>query len=330
MTADGTRVRAHLAQDAREPEPGRFGTPFGRGARVAGETGSEGARGARAGGPDSATRGRQRPVGGVVGSTALWAYAVVALLPLVLMVSGSLRTTADLYARPLGLPWPVSLESYRVALTEGGFGTYLVNSLAVSAGAVLLSTVVSTMAAYGLARARGRVFAIVESVFLSGLMLPFHLAILPIFYTLDGMGLIDSRIGLMLVYAAAGVPFSVFVLTTFFRQLPLELEEAARIDGAGSWRMFTAIMLPLVRPAIATVVVFRFVPIWNDFLFPLVLLRTESKYTLPVGLTTFFGEYSTNWSALFAGLVIATVPLVVLFLVATKQIVAGLTAGMSK
>lgn len=272
----------------------------------------------------------QRPVGGVLGSAALWTYAVLALAPLLVMAANSLRTTQDLYSRPLAPPWPVSLDSYRVALTEGGFAAYLGNSFVVTTGAVLLSTAVSTMAAYGLARSRSRLLGVVEAVFLSGLMLPFHLAILPIFYLLDGLGLIDSRLGLTLVYAAAGVPFSVFVLTTFFRQLPIELEEAARIDGAGPWRMFTQIMLPLVRPAVATVVVFRFVPIWNDFLFPLVLLRSDEKYTLPVGLTTFFGEFQTDWSALFAGLVIATVPLVVLFLVATKQIVAGLTAGMSK
>ena len=141
------------------------------------------------------------------------------------------------------------------------------------------------MAAYALARTRSRIFSVLESVFLSGLMLPIHLAMLPIFYLLDGMRLVDSRLGLMLVYAASGVPFSIFVLTTFFRQLPPELEEAARIDGASAWQMFLRIMVPLVRPAVATVVVFRFVPIWNDFLFPLVLLRTREKYTLPVGLT---------------------------------------------
>jgi raffinose/stachyose/melibiose transport system permease protein len=122
----------------------------------------------------------------------------------------------------------------------------------------------------------------------------------------------------------------VFIMAAFFRNLPREIEEAARIDGAGEFRIFLRVMLPLVKPAIATVVVFRFVPLWNDFFFPLVLLRTTSKYTLPVGLTQFFGEFQTNWSALFAGLVIATVPLIVLFLVATKQIVAGLTAGMGK
>jgi raffinose/stachyose/melibiose transport system permease protein len=266
----------------------------------------------------------------MVGSTALWIYAIAALVPLLLMVANAFRSTSSLYADPLGAPWPLNFDSYRKAWTEGSFREYFTNSLLVTVGAVTLSTVVSTMAAYALARTRSRLFTIVESVFISGLMLPIHLAILPIFYLLDGFGLVDSRFGLMLVYAASGVPFSIFVLTTFFRQLPPELEEAARIDGANSWQMFVRIMVPMVRPAVATVVVFRFVPIWNDFLFPLVLLRSREKYTVPVGLTTFFGEYSTDWSSLFAGLVIATLPLIALFLVATKQIVAGLTAGMSK
>lgn len=276
-------------------------------------------------------RGRgQRPIGGFVGSTALWIYAIAALIPLLLMVANSFRSTSSLYTDPLGAPWPINLDSYRNAWTVGHFGEYFTNSLLVTVGAVTLSTTVATMAAYALARTRSRIFTMLESVFISGLMLPIHLAILPIFYLLDGFGLVDSRFGLMLVYAASGVPFSIFVLTTFFRALPPELEEAARIDGANSWQMFVRIMVPMVRPAVATVVVFRFVPIWNDFLFPLVLLRSREKYTVPVGLTTFFGEYATDWSSLFAGLVIATVPLIVLFLVATKQIVAGLTAGMSK
>ena len=280
--------------------------------------------------PSKPARRGQRPIGGLVGSTALWVYAVVALIPLLLMVANSFRTTSSLYSDPLGAPWPIKFDSYRKAWTEGRFGEYFTNSLLVTVGAVALSTTVSTMAAYALARTRSRIFTILESVFISGLMLPIHLAILPIFYLLDGFGLVDSRLGLTLVYAASGVPFSIFVLTTFFRQLPPELEEAARIDGANSWQMFVRIMVPMVRPAVATVVVFRFVPIWNDFLFPLVLLRSRENYTVPVGLTTFFGEYATDWSSLFAGLVIATVPLIILFLVATKQIVAGLTAGMSK
>jgi raffinose/stachyose/melibiose transport system permease protein len=272
----------------------------------------------------------QAPVGGLTASLLLWGYAAVALVPLVLMLTSSFRTNADLITDPTGAPWPLSVASYKEAWTAGNFATYFFNSLLVTCGAVLLSTVVATMAAYALARARSQIFRWLESLFLSGLMLPIHLAILPIFYLFDSVGLIDSRMGLAMMYGASGVPFSVFVLTTFFRQLPEELEEAAQLDGANTWQTFALIMVPMVRPALATVAVFRFVPIWNDFLFPLVLLRSEDKYTLPVGLTSFFGENAANFSAIFAGLVITTIPLVILFLFATKQIVAGLTAGMSK
>ncbi len=284
-------------------------------------------------GRSSATRARgprSGPLARVLTGLVLWGYAAVAVVPLLVMVVNSLRPTQDLFTEPLAVPWPLTLEAYGRAWTEGSFGTYFTNSLAITVGAVLLSTAVSTLAAYGLARGRSRALQGIEALFLSGLMLPIHLAILPIFFLLEGFGLVDSQIGLTLVYAAAGVPFSTFVLTVFFRQLPVELEEAARIDGAGPLATFWRVLLPLVRPALATVIVFRFVPVWNDFLFPLVLLRDDSKYTLPVGLTTFFGEYQTDWSTLFAGLVIATLPLILLFLVATKQIVAGLTAGMSK
>lgn len=290
-----------------------------------------------AAGVPAAEQGRRRPAGrqgGAVGrfavSSFLWVYAVIAVAPLMVMVFSSLRTTREMARNPLALPLNPNFASYTKAWVQASFGTFFTNSLLVTIGSVLISTVVSLLAAYALARSKSRVTAIIEAVFLSGLMLPVYLAILPVFYLLDGMGLVDNKFGLIMLYAALSIPFSVFVLTSFFRQLPLELEEAARIDGAGSFTMFWHIMLPLVKPAIATVVVFRFVPIWNDFFYPLILMRSKENYTLPVGLTTFFGEYQTDWPTLFAGLVIATIPLVVLFLVATKQIVAGLTAGMSK
>ena len=133
-----------------------------------------------------------------------------------------------------------------------------------------------------------------------------------------------------LLVAKYGQGYYVYTGLAFFRQLPDELQEAAFIDGAGYFTVFLRVMLPLVRPAIATVVVFRFVPIWNDFLMPLVMLRSPQNYTLGVGLTQFFGEYQTDWASLFAGLVIATAPLVLLFVLATKQIVQGLTAGIGK
>ncbi|MBD8061937.1 carbohydrate ABC transporter permease [Actinomycetaceae bacterium Sa1BUA1] len=263
-------------------------------------------------------------------TTALWLYAAVAVVPLLIMLLNSLRTNRELATQPLGLPLQPDFTSYQRAWIEASFSTYFLNSIIVTVSSVLIATAVSLLAAYALARAKGRLMSVIEAVFVSGLMMPVFLMIVPIFYLLDSFGLVSTRIGLVMVYAAVSVPFSIFVLTTFFRQLPGELEEAARLDGAGPFRMFWSVMAPLVRPAIATVVVFRFVPIWNDFFYPLILIRNQDKYTLPVGLTSFFGEYQTDWSTLFAGLVIATVPLIFLFLVATRQIIAGLTAGMGK
>jgi raffinose/stachyose/melibiose transport system permease protein len=262
--------------------------------------------------------------------TVLWAYAAFAIGPLLIMLSNSFRTTQDMALEPLGAPWPPQVTSYHKAWVTASFGTYFFNSILVTVVSVLLSTAVSVLAAYAFARSRGKLMGAIEAVFMSGLMLPVYLAILPIFFLLDSMHMISSLTGLILVYAALGIPFSTFILAAFFRSTPIELEEAARIDGAGTFQTFSRVMLPLVKPAVATVIVFRFVPVWNDFFYPLILIRDSSKRTIPVGITSFFGEYQTDFATLFAGLSIATIPLVVLFLLATKQIVTGLTAGMSK
>ena len=262
--------------------------------------------------------------------TLLWLYALVSLSPLFVMLLNSFRTTKEMAMEPLALPEELRFTSYEKAWVTASFETYFINSMFVTVTSVFLGTAVSLLAAYVFARSKRKIFGLLEGVFLSGLLLPVFLAILPIFYLFDTLGLISNLWGLILIYAALSIPFSSFILAAFFRQLPVDLEEAARIDGAGHFRTFFSILLPLVRPAIATVVVFRFVPIWNDFFYPLMLMRDRAVYTLPVGLTRFFGEYQTDWATLFAGLTIATIPLVILFLVASKQLVSGLTAGMSK
>lgn len=280
--------------------------------------------------PSAAPAHRQRVGTRIFTSILLWGYAFIAVAPLLVMVTNSVRTNQQLATEPLGLPAVPDFTSYQRAWIEASFGTYFWNSIVVTVLSVALSTIVSLLAAYGLARSSSRAMRAIESLFVSGLMMPVFLMIVPVFYLLDSFGLVSTRSGLILVYAAVSIPFEIFVLSTFIRQLPLELEEAARIDGATSLRVFWTVVVPLVRPAIATVVIFRFVPIWNDFFYPLILIRDADNYTLPVGLTSFFGEYQTDWSTLFAGLVIATLPLIALFLAATKQIVAGLTAGMGK
>ncbi|MGI0501730.1 carbohydrate ABC transporter permease, partial [Burkholderia sp. ZZQ-2] len=153
---------------------------------------------------------------------------------------------------------PPTFTSFQSAWITASFDTYFLNSITVTVGSVIVTTVVSVLAAYAFARARAKFFRGIEAVFLSGLMLPVHLAILPLFYLLDSLKMTSNVFSLILVYGALGIPFTTFVLTVFFRALPIELEEAARIDGAGPFRTFVQILLPLVRPALATVIVFRF------------------------------------------------------------------------
>ena len=260
----------------------------------------------------------------------LWGYAAIVLAPLLLVISNALRPTREIFKNPVALPTSPSLDSFVKAWEEASFNVYFFNSLMITVASVILATAVAALAGYMLGRYKFTGSRFLTAYFLAGLMLPFRLAIVPLFLLLNDMGLVDNRLGLILVYAATGIPFSVFILSAFFRQLPQELSEAARIDGAGEFTIFGRIMLPLVRPALATVIVFQFVPLWNDFFFPLVLLRSTDKWTLPVGMTRFFGEFQADWSTLFAGLIITTLPLVIIFLLATKQIIAGLTAGIGK
>ncbi|KAB1161846.1 carbohydrate ABC transporter permease [Micromonospora sp. DT178] len=264
------------------------------------------------------------------GQFVLWAYAAIAFGPLLLVLIGSLRSNAEILQAPVGLPSSFDLSNYTRAWQTASISTYFVNSLTVTCASVALCVSVSAMAAYALSRWKFRGRALLAAFFLSGLMIPAKLGLLPVFYMFQSMGLIDSRIGLVLLYAASGIPFSIFVIMGFMRGLPGELEEAARIDGAHEGRLFVSVVLPLMRPALAVATVFQFAPTWNDFFYPLVLLRSGDKYTVPVGLTRFFGEFAADRGTLFAGLVIALVPLAVVFALATKQIVAGLTAGMSR
>jgi raffinose/stachyose/melibiose transport system permease protein len=260
----------------------------------------------------------------------LWGYAAVAFGPLLLVVVGSFRSNADILREPVGLPTSLNLDNYQRAWETASLSTYFVNSLGVTVASVVLCVAVSATAAYALSRWRFRGRALLAAFFIAGLMIPAKLGLLPVFYLYQSWGLIDSRIGLVLLYAASGIPFSVFVIMGFMRGLPVELEEAARLDGANEGRMFTAVALPLMRPALAVATVFQFAPTWNDFFYPLVLMRSDEKYTVPVGLTRFFGEYAADRATLFAGLVIALVPLAVVFALATRHIISGLTAGMSR
>ncbi len=260
----------------------------------------------------------------------LAAYGFTVVYPVFLMMLSSFKSTREIFRSPFALPESWSFENYARAWGEGNFSTYFGNSVFVTVAALALVSVLGSLAAYPLGRYafRGRNWLMLY--FLAGLMLPIRLGILPLFFLMRDLGLLNTPWSLILIYAASGLPFTIFVLANFFETLPKELEEAARLDGAGEFRIYAQVMLPLVRPALATVAIFNFIPWWNDFFFPLIFIRAERFKTLPLGLFSFFGEHQNDWALLFSGLTITALPLLLLYLLASKQIIEGLTSGALK
>lgn len=256
--------------------------------------------------------------------------AVVMLYPLLVMVLSAFKTNAEIFASPFALPDSFDATNLARVWDETNFVRYLLNSALVTGGSVALILLFGTMAAYALARYEFRGNAILFLFFLSGLMVPLKLAVIPLFIQLDALGLIDSRFGLVMVYVATGLPSAVFIMAGFLRTLPSELEQSARIDGASEARTMWSIMLPLARPAMVIAGIQNAVPIWNDFFFPLVFITTDRLKTLPQGLTVFMGEFNTDWGVLFAGLTLAALPISLVYILLSRQFIAGMTQGAIK
>jgi len=256
--------------------------------------------------------------------------AVLSALPNLLVLIGSLRPNADIIANPTGVPTSLYFGNYVRAWEEGSIGTYFVNSLGVSAASLALALALFLPASYAIGRWRFKGAGVVLALFLLGLMVPLKIGIIPLVQMYDQWGLIDNPVGLVLIYTAQAGPLMVLILSTFYRQLPDSIEEAALIDGASPFQTFLRVMTPLMKPAIASAVILSIGPIWNDFFMPLVLIRSDANFTIPVGISSFFGEYGADRGMLFAGIVIAVAPVVFFFVLAMRQIVGGLTAGIEK
>jgi raffinose/stachyose/melibiose transport system permease protein len=261
---------------------------------------------------------------------ALWLNTAIMLYPIVVMVLAGFKTNAELYASPFAWPQTLSVRNFTTIWTETNFPRYLANSIGITVASIALILVTATAAAYALARYRFRGNEWLYLFFLAGLVVPLKLAIIPLFIQLKSLALIDTHLGIILVYTAMGLPSAVFILTGFLRTLPSELEDQARIDGASEPRIMLQIMLPLARPALVIAGIHNAVPIWNDFFFPLVLLQTPALKTLPQGLTVFMGEYNTDWGVLFAGLTMAALPITVVYVLLSRQFIAGMTQGAIK
>lgn len=265
----------------------------------------------------------------ILGYLVLLTLTVLSMFPLVWMVLTSLKDRSETYSTSM-LPAKVTLSSYQFIWSRLNIGLYLWNSIKVTFVTVAVVVALATLAGYSFARIDFPGKQAIFLLLLSTLMLPGAVLIIPLFLQLSDLNLIDTQLGLILAYIGGGLPFSMFLMRSFFTTLPAELVDAGRIDGASEFGIFARIMLPLARPGIATITIFQFMNTWNEFIFAATFVHDPLKRTLQPALFALVGRYSTNWPALTAALTVSITPIVIVYLLMQKQFVAGLTTGAIK
>jgi len=259
----------------------------------------------------------------------LSAYAVLALFPIALILINSVKSRTAIFDNPLALPTAdtFTLIGFEKVLLNSNFLLYFENSLIVTAGALLLIVLLGAMAAWALSEyafAGNRLLALFMAL---GIMIPIRLGTVSILELVVRLHLTNTLTALVLVYTAQGLPLAIMILGEFIRQVPSELKDAARCDGVGELTIFFQIILPLVRPAIATVAVFTMIPVWNDLWFPLILAPSEQTKTVTLGVQQFIGQYVTDWNSVLAALSLAVLPILIMYVFFSRQLIRGLTAG---
>lgn len=264
--------------------------------------------------------------------TTFVAYGIVVVFPMVWLLYTSFKPTAELFASAWSLPSSLHLDNFVEAWKEAQIGAYFWNSVFVTTATLVVQLLLGSMASYSLAKYVFRGRGLLYYFFLAGLMFPIFLGLVPLFFLVKALGLLDSHLGLVLVYAAFGLPFTVFVLTAFFRTIPTEIMEAGIIDGCGHFALYWRVMLPLAKPGLVTVGIFTFISIWNEYLLALVLLSSSHLRTLPLGIAVLqlVQYYEVDFGALFAGLVIVMLPTLLCYAILQEQITRGITVGAVK
>jgi len=257
-------------------------------------------------------------------------WTILVLFPIWTMIANSFKYKYDIYKDPFGPPIKWNFESYLSVLRGDDFIRFFRNSLLVTVGSIAAVLLFGALAAYAIANWKSKPSRWIYVFFIAGMMLPIKIGSIRLLQLVKAMGLIDTIWSLFPVYIAMGLPIAVFVLTEFIREIPHELTEAAVIDGAGRYKIFSAIIVHLLRPALATVAIFNLVPFWNDLWFPLIFINNDKHKTLMLGVTRLFGQYQTDWSKILAVLTLAAVPVILLYLSMSKQFIKGLTAGAVK
>lgn len=257
-------------------------------------------------------------------------YAVLIVIPLLVVLFGSVKSLQQLFASPLGLPTSPTAANFSALATTANIGVPIMNSAILTAGTLLISLFFGSLAAFGIARIRGWLGWVIWAVLVLGMTVPAQTSLIPLYVTFRALGLTDTLYGLILVETVHAIPIAVFILSGFMKALPRELYEASAIDGSGPWRTYRSIVMPLSAPSLAATAIFLFVIVWNDLLYPLFFTTSPSVQTLPLALLAFQGEFLTNYPAIFAGVIVASLPVVVAYVFLQRYFVAGMTAGATK
>jgi len=265
------------------------------------------------------------------GHLLLLLYTLLAIFPVFLVVINSFKSRNSIFRTPYDLPTPETwdLVGYETAFSRGNFPGYFVNSIVVTLGALFLILLFGSMAAWALSEYRFTGNTAMGLYLAIGIMIPIRLGTVSLVRLIVNIGLIDTLWALILVYTAQGLPITVFILNEFFKAIPRDLKDAGRVDGASEYRIYT-LVLPLVRPAIGTVAVFTMIPIWNDLWFPLILAPSEHVKTVTLGTQSFLGQFVNDWNAVLASLSLAIVPIAILYIIFSRQLIRGLTSGAVK
>jgi raffinose/stachyose/melibiose transport system permease protein len=275
---------------------------------------------------------RQNRFNTVAAHAALILYTLIALFPVFVIVINSFKTRKAIFRDPLALPNSdtFSLIGYETVLKQGDFFLYFQNSMIVTVGSLFFILLFGAMAAFALAEYRFKGNMLMGLYLALGIMIPIRIGTVAILEMMVQTGLVNTLWALILVYTAQGLPLAVFILSEFMRQVSDDLKNAGRIDGLSEYRIFFQLVLPLVRPAMATVAVFNMIPIWNDLWFPLILAPAEEVKTLTLGSQVFIGQFVTDWNAVLSALSLAILPVMALYVVFSRQLIRGITSGAVK
>ncbi|MEM8869653.1 MAG: carbohydrate ABC transporter permease [Pseudomonadota bacterium] len=259
-------------------------------------------------------------------------YTMIALFPVFVIVINSFKTRGAIFREPLALPdaESFSLIGYETVLKQGDFFLYFQNSMIVTVVSLFFILLFGAMAAFALAEYRFRGNTLMGLYLALGIMIPIRIGTVAILELMVSTGLVNTLMALILVYTAQGLPLAIFILTEFMRQVSQDLKNAGRIDGLSEYRIFFRLVLPLVRPAMATVAVFNMIPIWNDLWFPLILAPAEEVKTLTLGSQVFIGQFVTDWNAVLSALSMAILPVMALYVLFSRQLIRGITSGAVK